>query len=162
MPQVVHIEGLDDCLRCLDAAPGNAVKMTQTALREASKKTARSIRQKVPQRFRRLVKYKVFKGQVTQNTNALVGLFNKRQTKNGSGQVPDWYKAYWKNYGTLTKRDQQHTFDTPVKRHVARRRNDIGQAAEKFFEDAIAGWDGPFMEAFEQSMAEQQEKLYDR
>ena len=162
MPQVVHIEGLDDCLRCLDAAPGNAVKMTQTALREASKRAARTIRQKVPQRFRRLVKYKVFKGQVTHNTNALVGLFNKRQTKNGSNEVPDWYKAYWKNYGTLTKRDQSHTFDTPVKRHVARRRNDIGQAAEKFFEAAIAGWDGPFMEAFEQSMAEQQEKLYDR
>lgn len=162
MAQVVHIEGLDDCFRCLDAAPGNAVKMTQTALREASRKAARTIRQKIPQRFRRLVKYKVFKGQVTQNTNALVGLFNKKQTKNGSNEVPDWYKAYWRNYGTLTKRDQQHTFDTPVKRHVARRRNDIGQAAEKFFEAAIAGWDGPFMEAFEQSMAEQQEKLYDR
>lgn len=162
MAQVVHIEGLDDCLRCLDAAPGNAVKMTQTALREASRKAARTIRQKVPQRFRRLVKYKVFRGQVTHNTNALVGLFNKRQTANGSNEVPDWFKAYWKNYGTLTKRDQQHAFDTPVKRHVARRRNDIGQAAEKFFEAAIAGWDGPFMEAFEQSMAEQQEKLYDR
>ena len=162
MAQVVHIEGLDDCLRCLDQAPANAVKMTQTALREASKKAARSIRQKTPQRFRRLVKYKVFKGQVTQNTNALVGLFNKKQVKNGSGQVADWFKAYWKNYGTLTHRDREHTFDTPVKRHVARRRNNVGQPAEKFFETAIAGWEGPFMEAFEQSMVEQQEKLYDR
>lgn len=162
MAQVIRIEGLDDCIRCLDKAPENALKMTQTALREASKKTARTIRQRVPQRFRRLVKYKVFRGQVTHNTNALVGLFNKKQTKNGSGQVEDWFKGYWKNYGTLTRRDPRHDFDSPVKRHTARRRNDVGQPAENFFEAATSGWEGPFMEAFEQSMTEQQEKLYDR
>ena len=162
MPQLVHIEGLDDCLKCMDAAPGNAIKMTQTALREASKKSARQIRQKTPQRFRRLVKYKVFKGQITNNQNALVGLFNKKQTKNGSDDVPDWFKAYWKNYGTITKRDPNHHFDSPVKRGTKSRRNNVGQPNENFFEAAIAGWDGPFMEAFEKSMAEQQEKLYDR
>jgi len=162
MAQLIHIEGLDDCLRCMDAAPSNALKMTQTALREASKKSARTIRQKTPPRFRRLVKYKVFKGQVTNSQNALVGLFNKKQTTNGSSTVADWFKAYWKNYGTLTRRDQQHVFDTQVKRRVARRRNNVGQPHENFFEAAIAGWEGPFMEAFEQSMAEQQEKLYDR
>ena len=151
MAQLIHIDGLDDCLRCMDAAPANALKMTSTALREASKKSARTIRQKTPQRFRRLVKYKVFKGQITNNQNALVGLFNKKQTTNGSSEVADWFKAYWKNYGTLTKRDQQHTFDTPVKRRVPRRRNNVGQPHENFFEAAIAGWEGPFME-----------KLYDR
>ena len=162
MPQLIHIEGLDDCLRCMDAAPANALKMTQTALREASKKSARQIRQKTPQRFRRLVKYKVFKGQVTNNQNALVGLFNKKQTKNGSDDVSDWFKAYWKNYGTITKRDQSHHFDSPVKRGTRSRRNNVGQSHENFFEAAIAGWEGPFMEAFEQSMAEQQDKLYNR
>ena len=162
MAQLIHIEGLDDCLRCMDAAPENALKMTSTALREASKKSARAIRQKTPRRFRRLVKYKVFKGQITNNQNALVGLFNKKQMTNGSSDVADWFKAYWKDYGTLTKRDQQHTFDTPVKRRVPRRRNNVGQPHENFFEAAVAGWEGPFMEAFEQSMAEQQEKLYDR
>ena len=162
MPQLIHIEGIDDCLRCMDAAPANAVKMTQTALREASKKTARKIRQKTPQRFRRLVKYKVFKGQITMNTNALVGLFNKKQTNNGSDQVADWFKAYWKNYGTLTRRDPQHVFDRAVKRRVPRRRNNVGQPYENFFEGAIAGWEGPFMEAFEQSMTDQQDKLYNR
>ena len=162
MAQLVHIEGLDDCLRCMDAAPANAVKMTATALREASKKSARQIRQKTPQRFRRLVKYKVFKGQVTNDQNALVGLFNKKQAKNGSSEVPDWFKAYWKNYGTLLRRDPEHTFEKAIKKRVPRRRNNVGQPHENFFEAAIAGWDGPFMEAFEQSMADQQEKLYDR
>ena len=162
MAQLGHIEGLDDCLRCMDAAPQNAVKMAQTAMREAAKKSARTIRQKTPRRFRRLVKYKVFKGQETKNYNALVGLFNKKQTTNGSSEIPDWFKAYWKNYGTLTRRDPSHTFDSPVKQRVPRRRNNIGQPYENFFEGAIAGWEGPFMDAFEQSMAEQQEKLYDR
>lgn len=162
MAKLVHIEGLDDCLRCLDAAPKNALSMTQTALRDASKKSVRIIRQKTPQRFRRLVKYKVFKGQITNNMNALVGLFNKGQSKNGSSEVSDWFKAYWKNYGTLTRRDPEHIFDQAVKRRVMRRRNNVGQHHENFFEGAIAGWEGPFMDAFEQSMAEQQEKLYDR
>lgn len=161
MPKVTHIEGLDDCLRFCDKLPENALKVTATALRDASKVTARQIRQKTPQRFRRLVKYKVFKGQITGNTNALIGLFNKRQKKNASKEIPDWFKAYWKNYGTLTRRDPSHKFDEPIKKHV-KRRNNVGQPAENFFEGAIAGWEGPFMEAFNQSMKEQENKLYDR
>jgi len=157
----ISIEGLDDCLRCLDAAPANLVKMTRTAMRDASKATSRQIRQKTPARFRRLVRYKVFKGQVSGNLGALVGLFNKGKT-NGSSQVADWFKAYWKNYGTLTRRDQSHHFQQPVKRRVRGRRNNIGQPAEKFFEDAIAGWEGPFMDAFSKSLKEQENKIYDR
>ena len=162
MPKAVTISGLDDCLRCFDAAPGNLVKISQTALREASKKTSRQIRQKTPQRFRRLVKYKVFKGGVTGNLNALVGLFNRKQTENGSGKVADWFKAYWQNYGTLTKRDQEHHFQNAVKRNVRNRRNNVGQDAKKFFEQAISGWEEPFVEAFAQSLKEQENKLYDR
>lgn len=162
MPKAVTISGLDDCLRCFDAAPGNLVKISQTALREASKKTSRQIRQKTPQRFRRLVKYKVFKGGVTGNLNALVGLFNRKQTENGSGKVADWFKAYWQNYGTLTKRDQEHHFQNAVKRNVRNRRNNVGQDAKKFFEHAISGWEEPFVEAFAQSLKEQENKLYDR
>lgn len=161
MATVTHIEGLDDCLRFCDKLSENALKMTATAMREASKKTARQIRQKTPQRFRRLVKYKVFKGQVTGNTNALIGLFNKRQKKNASKEIPDWFKAYWKNYGTLKHRDPSHKFDEPIKKN-ARRRNNEGQPAENFFEGAVAGWEGPFIEAFNRSMKEQENKLYDR
>ena len=161
MPGVSRIEGLDDCLRFCDKLPENVLRVTTTAMREASKKTARKIRQKTPQRFRRLVKYKVFKGQVTGNMNALIGLFNRRQKANGSNRIPDWFKAYWKNYGTLKHRDPSHKFDEPIKKN-ARRRNNEGQPAENFFEGAIAGWEGPFMEAFNQSMKDQENKLYDR
>ena len=162
MPNAVTISGLDDCLRCFDAAPANLVRISRTALRDASKKTSRQIRQKTPQRFRRLVKYKVFKGQVTGNLNALVGLFNRKQTTNGSGQVEDWFKAYWKNYGTITRRDQSHHFQQAVKRNVRNRRNNVGQHHENFFERAVAGWEGPFLEALQNSLKEQENKLYDR
>lgn len=162
MAEMYRIEGLDDCLRCFDAAPENALKMVDKALREASKRTSRTIRQKMPGTFRRLVRYKVFRGSVTGNRNALVGLFNKKQKANGSSEIPDWNKAYWKNYGTLTRRDPDHVFQQPVKRNVRGRRNNVGQMPEKFFEKAIAGWEEPFFEAFEQSMKKQEQKLYDR
>lgn len=156
------IEGLDDCLRCLDKAPENVVKMVNTALRTASRKTAKGIRTKMPFTFGRLVRYKVFRGQITGATNALVGLFNKgKRNEDGSSYIPDWFKAYWMNYGTLKHRDQGHHFQYPI-RGDRKRRNNEGQQPQKFFEAAIAGWEGPFMEAFERAMQDQQEKLYDR
>ena len=82
MPSAIRIEGLDDCLRCLDKAPENVVKMVNTALRTASRKTAKGIRAKMPFTFGRLVRYKVFKGQITGDTNALVGLFVPAGTLN--------------------------------------------------------------------------------
>ena len=43
-----------------------------------------------------------------------------------------------------------------------KRRNNEGQLPQKFFEAAVAGWEGPFFENFAQSMKEQENKLYDR
>ena len=39
MAKVYKIEGLDDCLKCMDAAPANVLKMTRAAMREAGKQT---------------------------------------------------------------------------------------------------------------------------
>ena len=156
------IEGMDDCLRCLDAAPGNVVKMAKTAMREGGKQTARLIRQRTPARWRKLAGYKISKGQLSGDSYALVGYFNKGGKKEERGQIPDWFKAYWQNYGTLTKRDPSHHFENAVKGKVRGRRNSVGQAAQNFFEGAIGGWEDKFMEAFEKKMAEQEDKLYDR
>ena len=57
----ITIEGLDDCIKCLDRAPDNLLKMSRKAMREAAKPTARVIRQQTPKRFRKLVRYKVVK-----------------------------------------------------------------------------------------------------
>ena len=158
------IEGLDDCLRCLDAAPDNVVKITKAAMREAAKKTTRSIRQRLPKQFwRRLVRYKMSKGQLTQNSYVLMGLFNKgKKNADGGSYIPDWFKAYWQNYGTLKHRDPSHHFDFPEKGATRNRRNNEGQQATGEFEAAIAGWEEEFMQTFEDEMVKQQEKLYDR
>ncbi len=160
MARVYKIEGLDDCIKCLDRAPANVVKMTRTAMREAGKQTARLIRQRTPGRFRRLVGYKVSKGQLSGNTYALVGYFNKSGKKASNRDIPDWFKAYWKNYGTLARRDASHHFVTPVKKgRVPGRRNQMGQPAVNFFEAAIGGWENQFLNAFQNSMKAQENKL---
>lgn len=162
MATTYRIEGLDDCLKCMDQAPQNVVKMTKTAMREAGKQTARLIRSRTPGRFRRLVGSKVTKGQATGITYALVGYFSKENKKGSHSEVSDWFKAYWKNYGTLARRDRSHAFATSVKPHVKGRRNNVGQNPENFFEQAIEGWDNKFLESFQESMKKQENKLYDR
>jgi hypothetical protein len=153
------IEGLDDCLRCMDAAPGNVKKITKTALREAAKVTRRQIKMATPKRFQRLsgFKLKTVKGEMS----LWIGLFQKDGQMKPGAPIPDWFKAYWKNYGTLKHRDPSHKFKYPI-RTTRKKRNWEGQPHENFFEGAIAGWEGPFMEAFERAMQDQQEKLYDR
>lgn len=158
------IEGLDDCLKAMDKAPENVLKMTAKAMRVAAKRTTRSIRQRLPKQFwRRLVRYKMSKGMLSQNSYVLMGLFNKgKRNDDGSTYIPDWFKAYWANYGTLKHRDPSHEFDYPVKAGTDRRKNNVGQMPNHEFETAIAGWEGEFMSAFEEEMVKQQDKLYDR
>jgi len=162
MAGVYKIEGLDDCIRCMDHAPQNVLKMTQKAMKEAGRHTARVIRGKTPGRWRRLVGSKVTKGQISGDIYALVGYFNKAQKKGSNAEIPDWFKAYWKNYGTLTRRDQSHHFVNGIKAKVRGRRNNLGQPANNFFEQAIQGWAGEFLGTFQQSMKQQEDTLYDR
>ncbi len=162
MAKVFKIEGLDDCIKCMDSAPANVVKMTRTAMKAAGKSTAALIRQRTPGPFRKLVGYRVTKGQLSGNTYALVGYFNKGAKKNSNSEISVWFKAYWKNYGTLARRDASHNFVTPVKARVRTRRNNVGQPAELFFESAIPGWDRRFLDTFQESMKKQEQTLYDR
>ena len=123
MPKV-KIEGLDDCLRCMDAAPENAKKMTKKALREAAKVTRRQVKMKIPKRFQRLTGFKL----KTKNgrQSLWIGLF-QRDGKSIKGAPPkDWFKAYWKNYGTLKHRDPTHNFRDPI-RMDRKKRNWDGQ-----------------------------------
>ena len=159
MPAKVKIEGLDDCLRCMDAAPGNVKKITKTALRDAAKVTRKSLKQRTPKRFQRLVGFKL--KTINGKYSLRIGLFNKDGKRRRGAPVQDWFKAYWKNYGTLKHRDPSHTFDKPLDTD-RKKRNREGQPAEHFFEGAVRGWEPPFLEAFERSLESQQERLYDR
>ena len=106
MATSVSISGLDDCLRMFDQAPENLLKISRKAMKEGSKKAAASIRKKMPKRWRRIVRYKVDK-QYDGRLAAFIGLFQiglaQGHQNPGKGEIYDWFKAYWQNYGTLDR-----------------------------------------------------------
>lgn len=166
----ITISGLDDCLNFFDNAPENLMKVSRKAMRDASRATSKELRSKIPKRWRHLVKYRVVRTWKKGNLNAVFGLFNGKQTQghqnpNGS-EIPDWFKAYWLNYGTLENRDPEHQFDRPVKHRktaaAQRRKSSTGIKPRKFFEAAIPGWEETFVEAFSESLKKQENDLYER
>lgn len=165
----ITISGLDDCLKCFENAPENVVKVTRKALRDASKASSRTLRGRLPKRWRALVKYKVVRT-MKGNLNAVFGLFNGKQTQghqNPSGApIADWFKAYWINYGTLDNRDPNHQFQRPVKHRetaaAKRRRNTEGIRPRNFFEAGLSGWEASFVEEFQKSMKRNEQDLLER
>ena len=155
-----YITGLDDCLRCFDQAPDNLLKLVKRALKEGGKEAAKEIRKAMPRRFKRLVGCKVVKGTLSGDYSALVGAFNK--AKSGTSEPSDWFKAYWKNYGTLTKRSREHKFDYPIKKLNRKRRNEVGQPAEMFYDQAILPAQEAFLRKFEDYIKTNEDYLKER
>lgn len=155
-----RIDGVAEMARAFDKAPGNMAKAVKTAMRSGANAVARKIRTGVPSDWSELAKAKVG---VTRRGSvyAAAGLRNKKTSS--SSEIPKWFKAYWANYGTLQKRDPGHRFDNPIKpahySSAKRRRNNVGQPPQKFFEGAIVGWEEVFTSAFEKSMKKQQDKI---
>lgn len=166
MADNITIEGLDDCLRFFDQAPKEMVKVCRGALKAGSKAATTHIKSKTPLRFRRLTNYKLAKA--SGQLYSLVGYYNKHQQTGhqpkGQEPVDDWFKAYWKNYGTLTKRDPSHEFKTKIRgRNQAvskRRRNNVGQPANNFFERATEGYEAKFVDAFNDYLEKHVEDCY--
>ena len=160
MATQTYITGLDDCLKCFDQAPKNLLKVVKKAMKDGGKQAAKEFRKVMPRRFKRLITNKVVKGSVSGDYSALIGAFNR--VKSGTEEPDDWFKAYWKNYGTLTRRDPNHKFDNPVKRLNRKRRNEVGQAAENFYDQAVAPAQRAFIRAFQDSLKQQEDKLKER
>lgn len=154
------ISGLDDALKCFDQAPKNLVKVVRTALRKGGSQAAKEIRKAMPRRFKRLVSSKVVKGAVSGDYSALIGAFNK--VKSGTSEPNDWFKAYWRNYGTLTRRDPGHQFDYPIKHLNRKRRNEVGQPAENFYDQAVGPAQQAFIRGFQDSLKQQEDKIKER
>ena len=158
----VHIEGVEDCLKMFDNAPDNAVKICRKAMRTGARVVATHIRKATPKRWRKLVKSKV--GKLPDgNLLARAGLYNtKAATGNQpeSGKTWDWFKAYWANYGTMSRRDPTHQFQYKVKPKSKYRRQSVGQPAQNFFEQASNGWEEAFVKAFEQEVERNKEDIY--
>ena len=126
------VEGVDRVTRMFEAFPAEMQKETKRLMRAAVKPWLAKMRSATPfAEWKRLsnINVKSKKG----NTSLLVGFFGPKDVHF------DWMKGYWYNYGTLTRRDPNHRFDNPVKRSVKNRRNELGQPARHFFDDASEG-----------------------
>lgn len=158
----VHIEGVEDCLRMFDNAPENAMKICRKAMKAGSKAVATHIRKSTPKRWRQLVKSKV--GRLPDgNLYARAGYYNNKQINGNqpsSGATWDWFKAYWANYGTLSRRDPSHQFQTRVKVKSKYRRQSVGQPAQNFFEKAASGWEDVFVKSFEAEVERNKNEIY--
>ena len=151
----LEIRGLDDVLRTLEAAPKEMRAIAKKSFSTASSKTAKTLKQRTPKRWRNLVGYRVGVNQKTGGVSARMGYYNAKQAKGKQppkdlARVFDWYKAYWINYGTLSMRDPNHKFKYPI-RNRKKRRNNVGMPARHFFEAAIKGWDTVFVAAFKKA-----------
>ena len=158
MSMSIRIEGLDDCLKALDRLPENALRMTEAALKEAAQPVAKRMRSKMPARFRKLIKAKVIKAErrLNGNSTAIIGAFKRR--KQDEKEVNDWFKMYWQNYGTLSRRDPGHEFVYPIKKGK-RRRNNVGQGHLNFFEVAAEGWDQMMYDNFIAALKKRDKEL---
>jgi len=158
----LEIENYNEYMRRLDQAPEKLLKVSKDAMKAGGKRVCKIIRSRAPARFKRLVTYKISTGQITKDNYILMGFFNKDRKK-GLKEIPDWFKAYWKNYGTLKHRDPAHHFREPVKPGTTvagkRRRNNEGQKPEHFFEQSIQGWDREYFETFMRHIKENEDKL---
>lgn len=155
------VEGLAEIMRDLDRAPDEHMKAAKKAAKKAASAVQRKIRPGIPPNWRVLLKNKVKKSMYG-NLFADVGLYNVATATTRRRKIDanfKWFKAYWANYGTLQRRDPSHKFKYPVRPSGSaagqRRRNNVGQRHQNFFEKAETGADEAYLEAFVESMREQ-------
>ena len=158
----LKVEGLDECLRMFDA--DRILKAEKASMRKAAAAVARNLRKGLPKRFKRLVKYKLHEDR-NGNSYVLIGMYNRKEVSgaqpNNGDPVFDWFKAYWANYGTLSRRDPNHKFKTKIKAKTKGnpRRQSVGQPAQNFFERALAGWQDVYLKTLDQEMKNNEKKL---
>lgn len=128
-------------------------------MREAAQPVAKKIRAGVPKEFRRLIRAKFIKPERRINGNATVIIGAFKRKKQSDNEINDWFKMYWKNYGTLSLRDPGHEFVFPVKKGNRRRRNNVGQPHRNFFDEAIRGWEAMIFETFVVALKRRENEL---
>lgn len=161
MSVTLEVKGIKDCYRKLDDMPEAALKLIKKSMQEASKPVTRNMRNAIDiPHWRKLVKSKVAVGRTAwEGTQAAVGMFNNGKVTNSVKKAdrPDWFKAYWANYGTLSRRDPQHPFKTPIK--SKKRHQDVGQPKQNFFERGSEGQEQIFVKHFEDYFTSHQDEL---
>jgi hypothetical protein len=149
------IKGIEEAHRILDRAPMRATRIINKSLYAAAQVVIPDLKSAAPfPAAKELVAHRIKK---TPNGRALiVGFFGAMEGE----KKFDWFKAYWANYGTLTRRDPNHSFDYPIKRLRQKRRNEVGQPAQNFFENALRGKESEVISTFEKTIEKNLDELY--
>ena len=160
------IEGFDECMKAFEKAPERGLKVSRQCMRKGLQAATKAMKSRTPTRWKGLAKYKAGRSR-DGKFSGFFGLINGHQRQghqNPKGEIDDWFKAYWSNYGTLEGRDPGHEFQYPVKHRntaaAANRRGQGGIQHQNFFETAIDGVDEVFMEAFEQEFDSNLDKIF--
>ena len=153
----VRIEGVSECLKMFDDAPEELMKACKKAIRKACSDEVRNLKKAVPE-ARDLAKSSV-KSLRSGNIYGVFGMFVDKVLGKDGRIGERWFHQYWKNYGTLQGRDPSHRFDQPVKHGstaaVKRRRNNVGEIHQNFYENAIVGFEERAFSTFKKSLKEQ-------
>lgn len=166
MADGIRIEGLEEMRRALELTYKEMEDITVKAMRSAVRPVARQVKTRLSsEEFRFLVKSKVRKGRKTKSgyPTAVIGMFKPPIRKGDSNkEIPNWYKAYWKNYGTLQRRSSAHHFVKAIKPKSRGRKGGI--TPRNFFDQALngVGWQAKVRSGFNKNLAKQLDKVKNR
>ncbi len=125
------------------------------AFRKAAEPVKKAMISRLPgnlKALRRAIKIKPGKGK---SMTLAVGIFARQGVfRNSRGQDWDPYQiAYWHNYGTLARRDSDHSFVTPRRKKTASYQGGIRPL--RFVEAAWEESKGPAQQQFEKKVDEE-------
>lgn len=151
----IKIEGYEGAMEILNRYPDNSIKAVKAAMRNAVKPILSNIKSQAPSAgTRKIVKAKFVR---SDNLSLLFGFYGNKRGNKGSREVPDWFKAYWINYGTLKMRYAGHKFQFPVKRNTFKR--SAGIKPRLYFEAATEGKEGIILQNFNKELEIQVKKI---
>lgn len=117
-PVTIEFTGVENLQEIFNKLPGQySKKPVQAAFRKAARPFVQALKASAPR--------------ATGETAKGIGIKNGKGPsitvgfRTGSGYMPAWFKAYWKNYGTLANRSTSHTFKNKRKPKTAGRRGGI-------------------------------------
>ncbi|WP_303181901.1 hypothetical protein [uncultured Butyricimonas sp.] len=141
----ISVEGVREVLELLYDYPKEIDKIAKSALRKAVAPLVRDVKRANPIKG---VKISV-KSLKSFNPGLKYGYFGEVGGNNRL-EVSPWFKAYWKNYGTMSRRYPGHKFLTGVKG----RGRGKGVRPRLFFENAVEGKENEVYDRFEKFLIE--------
>ena len=141
----ISVEGVREVLELLYDYPKEIDKIAKSALRKAIAPLVRDVKKANPVKG---VKISI-KPLRSFNPGLKYGYFGQVGDSNRL-EVSPWFKAYWKNYGTMSRRYSGHKFLTGVRG----RGRGKGVRPRLFFENAVEGKENEVYDRFEKYLIE--------